>query len=85
MVMNGEPHLSEIHRLANLIGVHLADRAAGNGKILRRHKHLPAINAAAAGNDPLAGHLFIGHAEGGAAMAGKEVEFLKGIVIDQQV
>ncbi len=62
----------------------LAERAAEHGEILGEHIDRAAIDRAPAGDDAVARHVLLLHAEIGAAMLDEHVEFLEGIAVEQQ-
>ena len=67
-------HLNRhIHNLADFLRVHLAERAADYGEILRIYKHKSAVNRAVAGHNPLRGRLCLRHIEIGASMLDKRL------------
>ena len=43
--------LGEVHHLVDLLGEHLAQRAAEDGEVLAEHEHLAAVDGAPAGDD----------------------------------
>ena len=60
-------------------------RAAENGEILGEEIDDAAIDRAPAGNDAVAGNfVFLVHAEIDAAVLHEHVEFLEGIMVEQQ-
>ena len=61
----------------------LRQRAAEHGEILAEDEHQPAVDGAIAGDDAVAGHLLLLHAEIVAAMLDEHVPFLEGIGVEQ--
>ncbi len=73
-----------VHHLADLLGVRFRERTAEDGEVLAEDEHQPAIDHAVAGDDAVAGHLVVLHAEVGAAMLDEHVPFLEGAFVEQQ-
>ena len=61
------------------------ERAAEDGEILREDEDQPAVDAAVAGDDPVAKDALLGQAEVGVAVDDKRVELVKGAFVEQQV
>src|SRR5439155_3877938 len=59
--------------------------AAEHGEILGEHKRLAAIDGAPAGDDAVARHLVLLHAELGGAVLDEHVEFLERSLVEQQL
>ena len=62
----------------------LGQRAAEHGKILGEHKRLAAVHRAPAGDDAVARHFRLFHAEFGRAVLDEHVEFLERALVEQQ-
>ena len=63
----------------------LAERAAEDGEVLAEHEDEPAVDHAVAGDDAVAGHLLVLHAEVGAAVLDEHVPLLEAAVVEQQL
>ena len=74
----------QVHDLADLEGVRFRERAAEHGEILREHVDQPAIDAAKAGDEAVAGRPLLLHPEIVAAVRDKFVEFLECAFVEQQ-
>ena len=82
----GAPHPhGVVHDLADLLRVRLAQRAAEDGKILAEDEDQPPVHRAAPGDDAIAGHALLGHAEVAAAVLDEHVVFLERIVVEEQL
>ena len=80
----GGPDLHcHVHGLADLLRVHLAERAAYHGEILGKDVDEAAIHRAIADDHSLARGLDLGHAEIGASMLDKGVKLDEGTCVDQ--
>ncbi len=64
----------EIHHLVDLLGEHLAERAAEDGEVLREEEHLAAVDRAPAGDDAVGERPVVLDAEAVRAVAGEHVE-----------
>ena len=67
------PH-REVHHLADLLGVRLAQRAAEDGEVLREDVDEAAVDAAVAGDDAVAVELLLLETEVGRAVRDEAVE-----------
>src|SRR5262245_45780005 len=63
----------------------LGERAAEHGKIFGEHKRLAAVDGAPAGDDAVARHLCLLHAEFGGAVLDEHVELLERALVEQQL
>src|SRR5690606_26302752 len=75
----------QIHDLADLLGMGLAERAAENGEILRKHIDQPSVDRAPAGDHAIAGDDGFTHAEIGGTMGDEHVVFFETARIEQHV
>src|SRR5690606_15452912 len=75
----------EVHDLANLLGMGLAQRAAEHGEILAEDVDHAAVDRAPAGYYAVAGDHRVGHAEIGRAVSDEHVVFFKAARIEQDV
>ncbi len=71
--------------LDDLLGVGFRQRAAEHGKVLGEDEGLAAVDGAPAGDDAVAGHLVLLHAELGRAVLDEHVEFLERSLVEQQL
>ena len=69
----------------DLLRVGFRQRAAEHGKILGEHKGLAAVDGAPAGDDAVAGHLGLLHAEFHRAVLDEHVEFLERALVEQKL
>ena len=67
----------EVHDLDDLGGVGFGERSAEDGEVLREGVDEAAIDAAVAGDDAVAGHDLIGHAEVAATVRDERVGFFE--------
>ncbi len=74
-----------VHHLGDLGGVTLRERAAEHGEILAEDEDQPAVDGTLAGDDTIARHPLVGHAELGAAMLDEHVAFLERVLVEQQI
>ena len=73
--IDGAPYLhGEIHDLADLLGEHLAQRAAEHREVLREDEHLPPDHRPVAGDDRVAVGAAVHHPEVRLAVANVAVE-----------
>ena len=63
----------------------LGQRAAEHGEVLGEHKRLAAVDGAPAGDDAVARHLGLLHAEFGRAVLDEHVEFLERALVEQEL
>jgi hypothetical protein len=75
----------QIHHLADLLAVHLAETAAVDGEVLAVDAHRAAVHGAEPGDDAVAVRPVLLHAEAGAAVPGQLVEFLERAGVEQQL
>ena len=76
----------QIHDLHDLRGVGLRERAAEDGEVLREGVDRPAVDAAGAGDDAVAGNRrCLVHAEVAAAVRDELVDLLERAGIEQQI
>ena len=73
----------QVHHLADLLGVGLAQRAAEDGEVLREDVDAAPVDLAEAGDDAVAGILLLLHAEVGAAVHDVAVELVEGARIEE--
>ena len=72
----------EVHQLVDLLGEHLAERAAEDGEVLAEDEHLAAVDRAPAGDDTVGvGPLL--EARGVGPVAGQQVELLERAGVEQ--
>ena len=83
--MSGAPDLDgEVHQLVDLLGEHLAERAAEHGEVLAEDEHLAAVDRAPAGDDAVG----VGPLEQPAVVgpvAGEHVELVERALVEQEV
>ena len=72
------------HGVGNLVGVHLARGAAGDGEILAGDMNGASGDSSAAGDHAIGGQVFVAHAEESAVVLGEEARFLEGVAIQQK-
>ena len=88
-VIEADDRRPRLHRhvldLDDLLRVGLRQRAAEHGKVLGEDEGLAAVDGAPAGDDAVAGHLVLLHAELGGAMLDEHVEFLERSLVEQQL
>ena len=75
--------LREIHHLVDLLGEHLAERAAEDGEVLREDEDLPTVDRAPAGDDTIGERAGLLDAEAVRAMTGEHVELDERAGIEQ--
>ena len=68
----------------DLLGEHLAERAAEDGEVLAEHEHLATVDRAPAGDDAVGVGPFL-EARGLGAVAGEQIELLEAARIEQYV
>ena len=73
----------QIHDLADLGGVGLRQRSAEDGEVLGEGVDDAAVDAAGAGDDAVARHDLVGHAEVEAAMRDELVDLLEGAGVEE--
>src|SRR6266478_5194316 len=74
-----------IHNLANLQRVGFGERTTEDGEVLRENINEPAVDAAEAGDETVAGGTLVVHAEVGAAVTHELVEFFERIFIEEEI
>ena len=74
----------QIHNLANLLRIALGERSPEDREILREDVDQAAFDAAVTGDEAIAGDYCRIHAEIAAAMRHQHVEFLEGVLVQQQ-
>ena len=72
----------EVHQLVDLLGEHLAERAAEHREVLREHEHLAALDRAPAGDDAVGVGTLL-EARRRRAVAGEEVELVERAVVEE--
>ena len=70
--------MRQVHDLDDLRGVGFRQRAAEHGEVLRKRKHLAAVDEAVPGDDAVAGDDLVGHPEVEAAVRDELVDFFEG-------
>src|SRR5438093_1228348 len=75
----------EVHDLADLPRVGLGERAAEDGEVLREDEHRAPVDAARAGDDPVARDALLGHAEVVGLVDDEAVELEEGAGIEQEL
>src|SRR5208283_445174 len=73
--------VSEIHNLADLLGVGKREASPKHGKVLGKHVHSPAVDSAESGDHAFTWYLGLGHAEIRAAVCHEFVHLFKGIIV----
>ena len=88
-VVEPDDRRPRLHRhvldLDDLLRVGFRQRAAEHGKILGEDKGLAAVDGAPAGDDAVARHLCLFHAEFDRAVLDEHVEFLERALVEQQL
>ena len=88
-VVEPDDRRPRLHRhvldLGDFLRVGFGQRAAEHGKILGEDKGLAAVDGAPAGDDAVAGHLVLFHAEFDRAVLDEHVEFLERALVEQQL
>ena len=74
---------SQIHDLADLLGMRFAQRAAKHGEILAEHIDHPAFDGAPAADHAIAGDDGLGHAEFGRTVSNEHIVFFEAAGIEQ--
>ncbi len=74
-----------IHDLADLLGMGFGQGAAIDGEILTEHEHQATVEGPVAGDDAVAGHLLLLHAEVGAAVLDEHVPLFEGVRVQKQL
>jgi hypothetical protein len=69
----------------DLLGVHLAERAAEHGEVLGEHEHLAAVDHAPAGDDAIGEGPRVLDAEAVGAVTGEHVELHEGAFVEEDV
>ena len=84
--MTGAPVFSARSMILQIFcALALGKRAAEDREILREHVDQPAVDAAVAGDEAVARHHLLVHAEIAAAVGDQLVEFLEGAFVEQQL
>jgi hypothetical protein len=73
----------EIHDLVDLLGEHLAERAAEDREVLREQEHLAAVDRAPTGDDTVGERPRVLDAEAVRAVAGEHVELVEAVGVEQ--
>ncbi len=74
----------EVHQLVDLLGEHLAERAAEDGEVLREHEHLAPVDGAPPGDHAVGvGPVF--EPGGVGPVAGEQVEFVERVLVEEVV
>jgi hypothetical protein len=73
----------EVHDLDDLRGIGFGQRAAKDREVLRERVDNATVDASVAGDNPVAQHELIGHAEVAAAMGDEPVDLLEGARIEE--
>ena len=74
----------QVHDLDDLGGVGFRERAAEDGEVLREGVGEPAVDATVAGDDAVAGHDLLLHAEVAAAVGDEGVELFERVAVEEQ-
>ena len=74
----------QIHDLADLLGMGLAERTAEHGEILTEDKHLATVDGAVTGDDAVAKISFL-LAQTTAPADFEDIELFKGTIVQQQI
>ena len=77
--------LGEVHHLVDLLGEHLAERAAEDREVLGEHEHLAAVDRAPAGDDAVGERPVVLDAEAVGPVAGEHVELDERVGVEQQL
>ncbi len=84
--MTGAPtFIAEIHDLHDLGSVGRGERAAENREILGEQEHASPVDRAVTGDDAIAEHLLVLHAEVGAAMHDEPIELDEAARVEQEI
>ena len=75
----------QIHDLADLLGMHLAQSPGTGGEILGKGKHLPAIHRSVAGDDAVGGNIHLVETEQGPSVLDEHIQFAKAARIKKVV
>ena len=75
----------EVHHLVDLLGEHLAERAAEDGEVLGEDEDLAAVDRAPAGDDAVGERPGVLDAEAVGPVAGEHVELDEGVRVEEQV
>gem|GEM_PF-4879990 len=73
----------QVHDLADLLGMHLAQAAGPGGEILGIGKHRPAVDQAVPRDDTIGGDFHVFHAEVHAAVGHERVNLPEGTGVEQ--
>ncbi len=88
-VVQADDRRARLHRhvlqFGDLLRMRLRQRAAEHGKILGEHEDLAAVHRAPAGDDAVARHLRLLHAEFARAVLDEHVELLERALVEQQL
>src|SRR5207245_4948962 len=74
----------QVHDLADLRGVGLAERSAEHREILREHEDLAAVDRPVAGDDPVAGNALRLHAKVLGAVDDEAIELFEAAGIEKE-
>ena len=77
--------LGEVHHLVDLLGEHLAERAAEHGEVLAEHEHLATVDRSPTGDDAVGERPGVLDAEPVGAVAGEHVELDERARVEQQL
>ena len=69
---------------ADLLRLHLGERAAEDGEVLREDRDAPAVDLAEAGDDAVAGEALLVQAESVHVVRGERAELLERALVEQQ-
>ena len=88
-ILEGDDRAAELGRLLHqrhdLLGVHLAERAADDREILAEGGDHASADVARSGHDAVGGQHLALHAEEAAGMADMRAEFLERVFLEQRV
>ena len=83
---NGAPVTRrEVHHLVDLLGEHLAERAAEDREVLREQEHLAAVDRAPPGDHTVGERAVVLDPEPVGAVAGEHVELVERARVEQQL
>ena len=77
--------LGEVHHLVDLLGEHLAERAAEDREVLAEHEHLAAVDRAPSGDHAVGERPVVLDAEAVRPVAGQHVELDERAGVEQQL
>ena len=75
--------LGEVHHLVDLLGEHLAERAAEDGEVLREHEDLAAVDRPPTGDHAVGERAGVLDPEAVGPVAGEHVELDEGVGVEE--